>query len=85
MGIGPLPVRREETDAGNAPEHEKRIRAVIERRPHITWQPGHPGLMGPSATWLEVDTDPRADGTTVRATRETLAELADYLEARFRP
>lgn len=70
--------------AGGAPDHVTRMAALIKRNPHVMWlKPGQAGVSEPTATWLEVDPDPRVDGTPVTVSRPTLGMLVDYLEARF--
>lgn len=79
-GRGQAPYSR----AGGSPDHAKRMNAFKERHPHVTFlQPGQAGVAWPTATWIEVDVDPRIDGTTVTASREMLGHLLDYLIAKF--
>jgi hypothetical protein len=71
-------------EAGGAPDHVKRMRALLKRHPEVTWlQPGQAGTAEPTATWIETDADPRIDGTPVTVSRESLGRLVDYLEAKF--
>jgi hypothetical protein len=61
-----------------------RMKAFLERHPEVTWlRPGQAGVTDQTATWIEVDADPRVDGTPVTVSRYRLGHLVDYLEARF--
>lgn len=67
-----------------APDHITRMRALLERHPHVTWlRPGQAGVRDHTATWLEIDGDPRINGTPVTVSRESLGHLVDYLIARL--
>lgn len=71
-------------EAGGAPDHAARMKALLAANAHVSiLMPGQAGVLKPTATWLEVDADPRVDGTPVTVSRETLGFLLDYLEARF--
>jgi hypothetical protein len=71
-------------ESGGAPDHVTRMKELLRRHRHVTWlRPGQVGVALPTATWLEVDADPRIDGTAVTVSRETLGMLVDYLEARL--
>jgi len=77
---GPVPLGA----AGGTPDHVKRMEALLERHKHVTWlRPGQVGVAWHTATWVEVDGDPRIDGTPVTVSRETLGLLVDYLIARL--
>lgn len=71
----------------DTPDHVARMQALLKEINHPTLavlMPGKAGVTRPTATWVESDPDPRADGTTFTASRETLSMLCDYLDARFR-
>lgn len=80
MGPDPAPYSR----AGGAPDHVKRMKALRERHPYVTFlKPGQAGVFEPTATWIEASADPRIDGTTVTVSRPTLGLLVDYLIAKL--
>lgn len=83
MGLGPenYAMRQALTDA---PDHGRRLAEFRDRHPHVAvLLPGQAAVTVPTATWIEADPDPRVDGTPVTVSREMLAWLLDYLEARF--
>lgn len=67
-----------------APDQVRRMQQFRARRQHVSiLMPGQAGVLRPTATWIEVDADPRIDGTPVTVSRDELRDLLDYLEARF--
>jgi hypothetical protein len=67
-----------------AADHMLRMEALLERHPNVTHlRPGQAGVARETATWLEVSGDHRIDGTPVTVSKDTLAELVDYLIARL--
>jgi hypothetical protein len=66
------------------PDHVARMKAFRAAHQHVSiLLPGQADVTRPTATWLEVDADPRVDGAAVTVRRETLGMLMDYLEACF--
>ena len=79
--LGGLP---EVPGVDGAPDQVLRMQAFRARHQHVSiLQPGQAGVLRPTATWLEVDQDPRVDGAPVTVSYDELRDLLNYLEARF--
>lgn len=77
--MGPHPPARPVPGVDSAPDHAARAAAFQRRHPHVSIV-----LAGEAwtAAWVEACAGPR-DGEPMKASREHLGWLVDYLEARF--
>lgn len=64
----------------HAPDHAARAAEFVRRHGHVSITATAEGW---TAAWVEADPDPRIDWEPMRATRDLLGHLVDYLEARF--